>query len=62
MQDLRFVQRTRSFQNIRTRFLRLNVISFSHSSDGKDVADLRSFGIIGFGPHFEIFRPSRQES
>ena len=25
MQDLRFVQRTRSFQNIRTRFLRLNV-------------------------------------
>ena len=33
----------------------LNLILFLHSSEGKGVEDLHSFGIIGFESHFEIF-------
>ena len=33
----------------------LNLISFLHSSEGKDMEDLCSFGIMCFESHFEIF-------
>ena len=39
----------------------LDLISFLHSSEVKDVEDFRSFGIIGFESHFPIFDPVDRE-